>query len=143
MNSKYRKGVFIVTYKKESDKIKYLLLKRSLHWKGWEFPKGGLKKTEGIRKAIQRELKEETGLRVLKIQKFGKSGKYKYNKELADRKRVEGQTYSLYSAEVGKGKVKIDKREHSGFKWCDFREAVEKLSWANQKVCLKLVNKSI
>ena len=42
MNSKYRKIVFIVTYAKLKDKIYYLILKRKLHWKGWEFVKGGI-----------------------------------------------------------------------------------------------------
>jgi len=46
----------------------------------------------------------------------------------------------LYSAEVKKGKVKFDKIEHSGYKWMKFKDAVRKLTWKNQKKCLKVVN---
>ena len=43
---KYRKSDFIVVYSKEKDKIKYIVLKRKLHWKGWEFPKEGMEDKE-------------------------------------------------------------------------------------------------
>jgi len=46
----YRKAVFVVVYRetKTGKDRKYLILKRKLHWKGWEFPKGGLEKGEKI-----------------------------------------------------------------------------------------------
>jgi 8-oxo-dGTP pyrophosphatase MutT (NUDIX family) len=94
MKSKYRKAVFIVTYAK----IYYLILKRKLHWSGWEFPKGGTNFFETKRGAIKREVVEETGLVPIKIKKFDHSGKYKYHKKLSDRPGVVGQTFSLYSA---------------------------------------------
>ncbi len=137
---KYRKAVFIVTYAIEKNKIYYLLLKRKLHWKGWEFPKGGLEKSEGIINAVKRELKEETGLNSLKIKKFDFSGKYKYDKKYPNRPEILGQSYSLYSAEVKKKEVKIDQREHSNYKWLEFDKAVEKLTWPNQKKSLKIVD---
>ena len=56
---KYRKAVFIVTYLKTKKGIKYLILKRKLHWVGWEFPKGGLekkeKKIQGAKSASKRK----------------------------------------------------------------------------------------
>ncbi len=69
---KHRKGIFLVTYSKENGKTKYLILKRKLHWKGWEFPKGGIEPGESIKKTIKRELKEETGLKPLMIKKLKK-----------------------------------------------------------------------
>ena len=78
---KYRKAVFIVTYKKEGDKTLYLMLKRKLHWKGWEFPKGGAKKGETIRQTIIREVKEEVGLKPIKITNYKIKGKFRYNKK--------------------------------------------------------------
>ena len=73
---KYRKGVFIVTYRKTSKGIRYLILKRKLHWVGWEFPKGGVESKENIRKTIKREIKEETGQLSLNIKKYDFYGKY-------------------------------------------------------------------
>lgn len=137
---KYRKAVFIVTYAKINKRIEYLLLKRKLHWKGWEFPKGGINFFETKRRAIRREVKEETGLMPIKIKKFNISGKYKYHKELENRKGFIGQSFLLYAVKIGRGKVKIDKVEHSDYKWMDFKEAVKKLKWPNQKKCLKMVD---
>jgi 8-oxo-dGTP pyrophosphatase MutT (NUDIX family) len=136
---KYRNAVFAVVWIKENNKIKYLILKRKKHWVGWEFPKGKIEFLETKKMAVRREVKEETGLNILKIKRFHVDGLYKYKKKMNDRKGFIGQTYHLFSAEVEKGKVSIE-REHSDFKWMNFSEAVKKVTWANQKKCLKIVN---
>lgn len=137
---KYRKAIFAVVYSRTPKGIEYLILKRKKHWRGWEFTKGKIEGFELKRKAVKREVKEETGLQVLKIKKFNVSGSYKYNKKLKDRPRIIGQTYHLFAVEVKKGKVKLDKLEHSDYKWLKFDEAIKKLTWPNQKKCLKIVN---
>jgi len=137
---KYRKGIFLVVYARTKKGIKYLVLKRKLHWKGWEFPKGGLKKNEHIIKGLKRELKEETGKPPLNIKKFDISGKYKYEKKLKDREEVAGQTYILYAVEISGGKIKLDKLEHSEFQWLGFEKALRKLTWPNQRKCLRITN---
>jgi 8-oxo-dGTP pyrophosphatase MutT (NUDIX family) len=137
---RYRKAVFIVTYAKTKNRIEYLILKRKLHWKGWEFPKGGMKSFETQRHAVKRELKEETGFLPLRIKKFNIMGKYKYDKKYPDRSGYAGQTYTLFSAEVKKDKINLDRLEHSDYKWVSFREAIKKLAWPNQRKSLKVVN---
>jgi len=146
MKPKLRKGVFIVVYAKEKEKIYYLLLRRKLHWKGWEFPKGGLEARENIKKTIRREVQEETGQKIIKgtIKNHKFSGAYKYNKTLRDRMGFNGQTFKLYSVEIEKSKknkVKIDKNEHSKAKWLKFNKAMKKLTWPNQRKALRIVNK--
>lgn len=140
---KYRKAIFIVVYasSKKGD-IEYLLLRRKLHWRGWEFPKGGIEGNESLKKTIERELKEETGFEIKgKIKSFDIKGKYEYPKKYPDREGIIGQTYSLHAVNVGKEKkVSIDKKEHSGYKWFSFDKAIKKLTWQNQKECLKIVN---
>ncbi|MBI2629562.1 NUDIX domain-containing protein [Candidatus Pacearchaeota archaeon] len=138
---KYRKGVFIIVYRKEKDKIIYLLLKRRLHWKGWEFPKGGVEDREGFIKAVKRELKEETGLKIKNLRDMKIKGKFDYSKELEDRKGIKGMTWKLFLAEAGSGKVKIDRKEHSDYSWEEFSIAGKMLKWANQKKCLSIMNK--
>jgi len=140
---KYRRAVFVVVYSKTKKKIKYLILKRKLHWKGWEFPKGGCRIYETLQMAVRREVKEETGLKILRMKKFKESGRYKYKKECLDRPKVAGQTYNLYAVEVKKKKIILDDLEHSDFKWVEYKNALKKLTWANQKKCLKIVNKSL
>ena len=141
MKLKYRKAVFIVVYIKDNDKIKYLLLKRKLHWKGWEFPKGAIEKNESLIEAVKRELREETWQKPIKIKKFNLSGKYQYHKLLKDRPGFKGQSWKLFAAEVKNSKIKLDKEEHCSFRWLGFDNAKKLLKWQNQKRCLKIVDK--
>ena len=126
--SRYRKG------------FKYLILKRRFHWRGWEFPKGGIDFDESQRKAVKREIKEETGKEALKIRQFNFHGKYNYKKKLPDRKGLVGQKFSLYGVEISYGKIKIDENEHSRYLWLDYEDARKKVTFGNQKKCLEIVN---
>ncbi len=148
MTLKYRKGVFLVVYAQEKngkkeDEIKYLLLHRILHWRGWEFPKGGIEKGETIKAAAKRELKEETGLKPLKIIDMHTKGKFNYPRKLADRPGIKGMEWELFAVEAKKSKVKIDRAEHSAYKWLSFSEAYNKLKFGNKKRCLKLADKCL
>ena len=137
---KYRLGVFIVVYSIRKNKLEYLILKRKLHWSGWEFPKGGKKSSESYKKSVRREILEETGKKPLMIINLNVKGKYKYTKKLKDRPGIVGQTYRLYAVEIKKTRIKIDKIEHSDYRWVDFKIAMKKLSWEDQRKCLKVVN---
>ena len=139
MRRKFRKGVFIVVYNLENKIPEYLILKRTLHWKGWEFPKGGVERCCSRRKEAIREIKEETGLDIRKLKNHRKKGKYLYPKKLRDRPGIIGQTYKLYSAEVKKAIPQLDKKEHTTFKWMNFQKAKKTLTHDNQKECLQIV----
>jgi|SRR3989304_4864616 len=138
---KYRKAVFVLPYSKTKNGIEYLLLKRKLHWKGWEFAKGKIEKGEEKEKTARRELREETGHRALKIKKFGFSGKYSYKKSLKDRPGIRGQTFLLFAAEIKRqGRVSLDPKEHDGYMWADYKTAMKMLTWSNQRKSLRIVN---
>ncbi len=137
---KYRKSVFIVAYSLEGKEPIYIIQKRKLHWIGWEFPKGGIKKFETKRQTVKREIKEETNLKPIKIVNHKIKGKYKYPKIFSDRSGIIGQSYHLFSVEVKKGKIKFDRREHFSSKWATYKEAQKLLTHKNQKDCLKIVN---
>jgi len=138
--TKYRKAVFIVVYAREKDKTYYVILKRKKHWHGWEFPKGGVESGENLIKAVKRETFEEVGLKSKKIKRFNIQGRYKYQKMLKDRPGIIGQISTLFSVEVKKGRIRVDKREHYYGKWMEFKEAMKKLTWKDQKICLKMVD---
>lgn len=136
---KWRKGVFMVVYRYVNGRPKFLIQKRKLHWDGYEFPKGGADISENEKDCVKREIAEETGLPILKLKNHRLKGKYLYDKELKDRPGVIGQTWELYSAEVGKGEVKLDPIEHSNYEWLSYRDARKKLTWDNQKESLDVV----
>lgn len=135
---KYRKGVFVVVYAIKP--LKYLILHRIWHWQGWEFTKGGFLAREKAEHAVVREVKEETGLKVLKIIPFNVKGSFIYDKEAQKDRKAKGFIYKLFAAEVKKGKVKITKKEHNAYKWVNFEKALKMLKWPNQKRCLRMVN---
>lgn len=137
---KYRKAIFIITYAKTKKGVEYLLLKRMLHWSGWEFPKGAIKFLETKRATVKRELFEETGLTPVKIKRFDYSGRYDYDKIFPDRPKIQGQTFYLYAVEVNKEEVRVDKLEHSDHKWVSFARALKMLKFSNQKKSLKIIN---
>ncbi|MFH1503698.1 MAG: NUDIX domain-containing protein [Candidatus Diapherotrites archaeon] len=141
MEDKFRHAIFGVAYCKNADgEIEYILLKRKKHWIGWEFPKGKIERFETKKMAVKREVGEETGLKVIRIKKFREKGKYLYKKKLKDRPGKIGQTYQLFAVEVKKGKIKLDAIEHNGYQWAFFKKAYKKLTWPNQKHCLKIVD---
>lgn len=143
MKNKLRKGVFLVIYKIENKKPKYLLLKRKLHWVGWEFPKGGIELFETKKRAVKRECKEETGLDVFNIKKYNYKGFYVYPRIFRDRIGYFGQSFTLFSGEVKQGnkKITLDKREHSTYKWMGYEDAMKSLMHYEKKKSLEIVDK--
>ncbi len=139
----YRKAIFVVPYIKKSNSIKYILLKRKLHWIGWEFTKGGIEKSETPMLAVIRELKEETNLTPKLIESYDYKGKYTYDKNTKKSRSYIGQTFQLFSAQVKPGRIKLDKKEHSEYKLLSYTQAMELLTWPNQKKALEIVNKQI
>jgi bis(5'-nucleosidyl)-tetraphosphatase len=135
----YRKSVFVVVYRLRNNKPQYLLLKRKRNWKGWEFVKGGVEKEESEIFAAKREVLEETGNNSLKIINHNYRGQYRFSKSFL-KGGIFGQQFSLYSSFVRGESVVIDGREHSGYNWFSFSEAVRLLRWKNQKKSLILVN---
>ena len=136
---KYRQAVFMATYSEKNEIIKYLILKRMKHWKGWEFPKGGIEKNETLNQTVKREIFEETGKKALKIKRINIKGKYNYKRKYPDRPEYDGQSYILFAVKINKGRIKIGD-EHSDYIWLKFKDAVKKLTFRNQKKCLKIVN---
>ena len=141
MYKKYRKGIFCIAYAVKP--LRYLLLHRKLHWQGWEFPKGGSLAREEIENTVKREIMEETGLKAINIKKFPAKGKFIYDKKTQAERKARGFSYVLFSCEVRKGRVRLSRNEHDGYKWCNYSHALKLLKWPSQKKCLKIVNRAI
>lgn len=137
-----RRSVAAIIFRKDKGVKKYLLLKRKLNWKGWEFMKGGCKVFESENNCLIREVQEETGFNEFLFEKTGFRYKFKYQKVfMKDNKLFSGAKNSVYLVEVFSPKVKIDKIEHSMFKWVPKKEALKLLTWDNQKEIFRKVIK--
>lgn len=107
---------------------RFLLLHRSLNWKGWEFPKGGVEEGENTKEALLREILEETGLAAgLKVVKL-LEGKKEW--AAGDTKYI----YDVYLVETGEEQdAKLDNVEHDAFCWCSPEAVLDKLEHENSK----------
>ena len=134
-----RRGVAAVVFLNEKGKKKYLILHRKLNWNGWELLKGGCKSFELEYRALKREVFEEIGISDFKFKKTKYVNSFKYQKVfLKDNRFWNGARHTVYLVEVFSKKIKIDKKEHSGFKWVSKKEALKLLTWNDQK---KIFNK--
>ena len=125
----------------------YLLL----HYpsKHWEFAKGHIEEGENIEETIRREVKEETGIKDLKIiPGFKEYSKYFFKKSyglIGEAKKKAPWVFKLvvfYLAETKTEEVVISK-EHIGFAWLPFEEAVKKTTFKNAKELLTKANEYI
>lgn len=122
----------VVTYFKRKDKIEFLLLKHS-NSGHWAFPKGKIEKDETKIQAAERELFEEASVRAKIHEGFEKSFEYffqDYDGQLAKKK-----VYFFLGKSSSKH-VTIS-NEHVDYAWCEYEDALEKLTYDNAKELLK------
>ena len=126
----------IIVYRKEKDKIKYLLLQAKFKSEFWGFTKGNVEKGEKPEQTALCEAGEEAGLKDIKLlpgfkQKI--NWFYKREGKLVSKEAI------YFLGETKTNEVKISE-EHTGFAWCDFEEGLNKLKFDNDKELLKKAN---
>lgn len=111
-----------VVYRKTDEGTKYLLLYRRGTY--WNFPKGKFEEGENDLSAALRELNEETGLaeKDLSIEPNFKT-QLRYNFKIGEERIYD--TVILYLAETEQTDVVISPREHSGYAWFLFADAMK------------------
>lgn len=126
----------VIPIKQEKKEILFLLI---LHSNGmfWGFPKGHQEENESPFEAMERELYEETFLTIKKLisTDFLKEY-YLYKKE---DQWIEKSVFFLV-AEV-EGEVKIDGEEALEYRWCNYLEAKELISFHEGKELLDKAKK--
>ncbi|OYT31688.1 diadenosine tetraphosphate hydrolase [Candidatus Woesearchaeota archaeon] len=124
-------GVIIATEKPR----KYLLL----HYGAghWDFAKGHIEKGETPKQAALREVKEETGIKNLKIlPRFKKEIHYFFRKN----NKLISKTVIFYLGLTKTKKIKLS-YEHTDYKWLPYEAALEQLTYKTAKQVLTAANK--
>jgi len=124
----------IIVYRHSVGNRLYLLL--HYHFKGdyWDFPRGNVKQGETTRQAALRETREETGLSaddLIFVDGFEESASWHY--------RLRGETVfkrvTYFLAESKTEDVRIS-REHIGYMWLGFTDALRLLRYKNSRKLL-------
>ncbi len=138
-NKKVEKKVQAIIYDIKNNKPYFLILHRILRWKGWELLKETLEDSEknNLKKALLRGIREEIGLRKVKIEK-------PLNKkiEFYDKKRkFKIIIKNIYLVRVNmKDKITLHENtvtEHNKYRWVDKNSAIKMLTFDNAKNLIK------
>ena len=124
-----------IIFRRNSNTIEYLLLKRLPDRNGfWQPVTGGLEEGETRTEALRREIEEETGIknliRVIEDLYYFEFSNPNLNQEY------------VYGVEVSSTEeVVLDGREHSEYRWCGIKDALQLLYWKENKEALEKLNK--
>lgn len=128
------KKVRAIIYDIKDNKPYFLIFHRILHWKGWEILKGTIEPGESNEQALKREIKEETGLKKIKIIKsLGKQEKWQAlgnNYFIVD-------TFLVRANMNEKISLKQEIIEHDNYQWVDKETVFKKLTWPKSKKLLR------
>ena len=137
--------VLIYPVRKTNEIWEYLMLKRIIS-RGdvWQGVTGAPEGDETIAEGAKRELFEETGYRAFTLIKTNVSYIIPMEdrwKDIYPEETKEIPEY-LFIAKINEpGPPQIDPIEHNDWKWCEYKEAGDLLSWENNKSALEFVHK--
>ncbi len=155
----FERSVGAVVFRREKGKIFYLLLKRKpvvKTQKGvpkipdyWDLPKGHPEKGETKIEAALREIREETGiLKAKRIPVFSAWTNFFYRAKGEERKNRQKKKIGLnifkvvdyYIFETKAKKVALS-REHIGYTWLEYNNALSRITYRKTKNILKKADK--
>ena len=111
-----------VVFRRTDEGIKYLLLYRRGTY--WNFPKGKFEEGENDLQAALRETWEETGIKESELQLVeGFKTNLRYSFRVGEERIYDNVI--LHLAETEKAEVHISPREHSGYGWFLYPDAMK------------------
>lgn len=123
-----------IIFRRNSNRIEYLLLKRLPERNGfWQPVTGGVEEGETLTEALRREIREETGIENL-VRVIEDIYYFEFSDPNLNKEYVFGVEVS--STEV----VVLDGEEHSEYRWCSIKDALQLLNWKENKEALEKLN---
>jgi dATP pyrophosphohydrolase len=125
-----------IIFRRNGNKIEYLLLKRIPERNGfWQPVTGGVEEGETRKEALHREIREETGVKnvitVIEGLHYFEFSDPNLNQEY------------VYGVEVSPSEeIVLDGKEHSEYRWSSFEEALQLLNWKENKEALRRLNET-
>lgn len=126
-----------VVYRKQDKTTEWLLIQPA-GTQRWQLPKGTIDEGEKSVETAVREVEEETGIKAEIIEKI-ETLKYFF---IQDEQRI-FKSVVFYLMEVCGGEARVDERwahEIQDVQWFETAEAIEKLSFKNEKKILEGAN---
>lgn len=120
-----------IVFREENGKIFYLIL----HYEEghWGYPKGHIENRETIEETAGREIREETGLTNLEfLDGFKEQTHYFYH----NKKGRVFKTVTFLLTRTSSKDIKLS-FEHTGYEWLPFEEALEKITFKDEKQLLQ------
>ena len=128
-----------IIYRRTSEGVKFLLLYRRGNY--WNFPKGHFVEGEKSLAAALRETEEETGLKQSELRIVPGFRTYVNFHFFRGSEKIH-DTLILYLAETKQAEIRISPREHSGFAWFLYSDAMRAVGgkYVGTKKVLKQAN---
>ena len=132
-------NVLVLPFCRTSDDILYCILKRK-DLGIWQFVAGGGEGEEAPPAAARREAYEEAGIpATLEYRQLASMCHVPVDQFSAEARRHWGQKYVIpvysFAVELDHPKIRIS-REHTGFRWCTYTEAVQLLHFDLDRTAL-------
>jgi len=142
---KTEKGVTIVAYKESNRNTRFLVLKRTKNWDGWELPKGHLE-GDDYEKTVKLEIEEEAGVleeSIESMESMEQVLEWTFEQDGEEIKRE----YRCYLVKVSEDTYVDTSRnpheEHDSGYFFDLDDATALLTYENQQELLEQVAENL
>ncbi|NCO23249.1 diadenosine tetraphosphate hydrolase [bacterium (Candidatus Moisslbacteria) CG12_big_fil_rev_8_21_14_0_65_36_11] len=135
----FEKSIGAIVFRKEEDKILFLLLCQATKKNYFGFVKGAQEIGETFEETIKRETMEEAGIEEIKIAPgFEEKESYIFRDiyENPENPPLVKKEVVYYLAETHQKKIKLSE-EHTAYKWLEFEEAKNLLKFKGAKAILE------
>ncbi len=125
----YERSCGAIVYRHINGDIRFLLIKnkRSAHW---GFPKGHIEKGETPQETAEREVLEETGLKIEIVPAFESKSEYTIQNKVE-------KCVTIYLAKTEQTTTTIQQAEIGDYAWLDYAKALKTLRFDNDRQILE------